>query len=62
MPSPFIASILVPAKSSQLKIEENKAKSPRMKVKNKVFEGVTVMFYNVGAIFSLRSFSSSNSM
>ncbi len=31
-------------------IEENKAKSPRMKVKNKVFEGVTVMFYNVGAV------------
>lgn len=30
-------------------IIENKAKSPRMKVKNKVYEGVTVMFYNVGA-------------
>ena len=31
-------------------IKENKAKNPRMKVKNKVFEGVTVMFYNVGAV------------
>lgn len=31
-------------------IEENKAKNPRMKVKNKVFEGITVMFYNVGAV------------
>lgn len=31
-------------------IQENKAKSPRMKVKNRVYEGVTVMFYNVGAV------------
>lgn len=30
-------------------ILENKAKNPRMKVKNRVYEGVTVMFYNVGA-------------
>ncbi len=31
-------------------IEENKAKNPRLKVKNKVYEGITVMFYNVGVV------------
>ena len=31
-------------------IKENKAKNPRMKVKNKDFEGLTFMFYNVGAV------------